>query len=198
HHTAAAWYLPRLGRLEQARHARRRGQLHEHTLFGGQDLVGSHDLAVGDLVDEAAGVVPGLLGELPGGRVADPDRGGDGARGGDRLTLDDGGGTTGLEAEHAWGSGRHAGLGVLGVSHPVRGDVAGVAHGDAMDVGSVPQRVDDLEGRGLLALQSVGVDRVHQCDGVVDAEFAGQFQAVVEVAVDLEQTGTVDKGLGEL
>src|SRR5699024_11255913 len=84
HHTAAAWYLPRLGRLEQARHARRRGQLHEHTLFGGQDLVGSHDLAVGDLVDEAAGVVPGLLGQRPGGRGADPDRGGDGARGGDR------------------------------------------------------------------------------------------------------------------
>ena len=88
--------------------------------------------------------------------------------------------------------------GVLAVAPPVRGDVAGVADRDAVDVGGAAERVADLERRGLLALDPERVDRVDQRDRVVDGQLLREFEAVVEVAVDLQQLGAVHERLREL
>ena len=64
--------------------------------------------------------------------------------------------------------------------------------------GARSERVDDLEGRGLLALDPVGVDRVDQRHRELVGQAAGQPQAVVEVALDLQQPGAVHQRLGQL
>ena len=63
-------------------------------------------------------------------------------------------------------------VGVLRVAHPVRRDVAGVADRQQVEVGGVAEEVDDLEGRGLLALEPDRVDRVDQRDRVVPGQAA--------------------------
>jgi hypothetical protein len=88
---------------------------------------------------------------------------------------------------------------VLDIALPVGGDVARVADGQRVHVGSGAKRIDDLERRGLLAFDAERVDGVDQRDGrVVRGEFAGQFQAVVEIAVNLDDLRTVHDGLREL
>ena len=87
---------------------------------------------------------------------------------------------------------------VLLVTLPVCGDVAGVADGQAVDVGSVAEGVDDLEGRRLLALDAGRVHRVDELDRVGLGELAGEGQAVVEVAVDLQQRRAVGDRLAQL
>ena len=96
-------------------------------------------------------------------------------------------GTGGLGAEHAGQSVRETVAVVLGVALPVRGDVARVADRQGVHVGRLAERVDDLERRGLLPFDAIRVDGVDQRDGrEVGGELAGQLQAVVEVAVDLD------------
>ncbi|GAB3999739.1 hypothetical protein GCM10029992_29390 [Glycomyces albus] len=67
-----------------------------------------------------------------------------------------------------------------------------------MDVGGVAEDGDDLEGGGLLAEDAVEVQVVDQGDRVVLGELVGDGEAVVEVAVELEELRAVDEGLGEL
>ena len=66
--------------------------------------------------------------------------------------------------------GGEAEVGVLRVAEPVRRDVAGVADREQVVVGGVAEEVDDLERRGLLALEPDRVDRVDQRDRVVPGE----------------------------
>ena len=101
-------------------------------------------------------------------------------------------------AAHHRLAGRVAGVGVLGVAEPVGRDVAGVADREDVDVGSVAEEVDDLEGGGLLALEPHRVHGVHQRDRVVLGEPAGEPQAVVEVAAHHDHLGAVHDRLGEL
>ena len=69
--------LALLGGLQQTGDGRGGRGLDENALLSGQQPVGAQDLTVRHLVDEAAGLVPRLHGELPGRGVADADRGGD-------------------------------------------------------------------------------------------------------------------------
>ena len=96
------------------------------------------------------------------------------------------------------GRARGAVRGVLDVAPPVRRDVAGVADGQAVHVGGVAEHVEDLERRGLLALDAERVDAVDERDGVVLGQVAAQVEAVVEVALDLQQLRAVHERLGEL
>ena len=65
--------------------------------------------------------------------------------------------------------------------------------------GAWPSDVDDLERRGLLALDADRVDGVDQRDRrEVGDDLAGHLQAVVEVAVDLNDLGAVHDSLRQL
>ena len=66
-----------------------------------------------------------------------------------------------------------------------------------MVIGGVSQSVDDLKRTGLLPLNAVGVHRVHQEYRVILAEFTGNFEAVIEVSVNLNNIGAVGDGLRE-
>ena len=89
-------------------------------------------------------------------------------------------------------------LRVLLVALPVRGNVTRVANRQQVVIGSVTQGVNNLEGTGLLTLNTVGVHRVHQEHRVVLAELASNLQAVVEVAVNLNDVSTVSNRLRQL
>ena len=67
-----------------------------------------------------------------------------------------------------------------------------------MDVGGVAEGVDDLERRGLLPLDAGRVDRVDELDRVGLVELAGDGEAVVEVALDLQDPGAVGDRLAQL
>jgi hypothetical protein len=67
-----------------------------------------------------------------------------------------------------------------------------------VEVGGVPEQVDDLEGSGLLALQPDRVDGVDERDGVVPGEPLGHLEAVVEVAAHHDDLGAVQDRLGHL
>ncbi len=67
-----------------------------------------------------------------------------------------------------------------------------------MDVWRIVKLVDDLEGGRLLPLDTCGVDAVDQRHGVLIGEISGEVQAVIEVAVDLQQSCAVGKGLTQL
>ena len=70
---------------EQAGDRGGRGRLAEDALAGGEPAVGVEDLLVGDRGDAAARGGEGVHRLLPAGRVADPDRRGDGLGVGDRV-----------------------------------------------------------------------------------------------------------------
>ncbi len=185
-------------RLQQPGDARGGGGLDEDALLLREQPVGGEDLPVGDRLDVAAGLVAGVERLLPGSGVADPDGGRDRRGRGDTGAGHDGRGAGGLEAEHARALRRDAVRGVLPVALPVGRDVAGVADGQAVHVGRVAERVAHLEGGGLLAVDAVGVDRVDQRRRVVLRQRAAQVEAVVEVALHLQQLRAVNERLRQL
>ena len=89
-------------------------------------------------------------------------------------------------------------VGVLAVALPIGRDVACVADGKAVDVRGVAEQVDNLEARGLLALDAIRVHAIDQRHGVVIRETTGEGEAVVEVALDLQQGRAMDDRLREL
>src|SRR5699024_5797010 len=145
------------------------------------------------------GLVPGRDGTVPRGRGPDPDRGGDGLRVRDRGAVDERCRARGLHAHHPGTRGDDALGVVLAVALPVRRDVAGVTDGQEMQIGRAAEHVDDLESGRLLPLDTHRVDRVDQTDlRVGGGGLAGQFEAVVEVAVDLDDRRAVHDRLGQL
>ena len=146
---------------EQAGDRSGRGRLAEDAFGGGKPVVGVEDLLVGDGGDAAARGGEGRHRLLPAGRVADPDRGGDGLGVGDGGAADQRRRALGLEAVE---DRRRADL--LEAA-PVGGDVAGVADRDRQRAGGAAQLLDDLEGRRLLAFDPVRVDRVDEFDRVL-------------------------------
>src|SRR5215469_710129 len=87
---------------------------------------------------------------------------------------------------------------ILPVAEPVGRDVTCVADRQAVHIGCVAERIDNLERRGLLALKPLGVDRVHERDRVVGGQLTNQLKAVVEVPVDLKQPGALCQSLRQL
>ena len=161
---------------EQPGDATRRRRLDEDADLGREQAVRGEDLLVGDRADEppdssrastacsheagfpiriARGDGLGLVDRVPRARSARRPRPGSPTSG-----------------ACAWRG--PAGEPVLAVAPPVRGDVAGVADGQEVDVGRVAERVDDLERRRLLALDPVGVDRVDEVHRVVPRRARGR------------------------
>ena len=112
----------------------------------------------------------------------------------------DGSRSLGLEPEHPRPASRrrHARVGVANEASPAGGDVAGVADRQGNGIGRLAQRIDDLEGNGLLAGDAVGVDRVDDRRHAVVAEPAHGGQRLVEVAVDHDQPGAGRNRLRQL
>ena len=77
------------------------------------------------------------------------------------------------------------------------GDVARVAHRQAVVVRGAAELFDDFEGRGFLTLQAEGVDRVHDGHRRLLGHLLDQFHALVEVAADLHDHGAVHHRLGQ-
>ena len=167
------------------------GRLAEDALVGGQEAVGVEDLRVGDGADVAARGGEGLHRLLPARRVADPDRARDRLRVRDRLAGDQRRGALGLEAEQPRRRPHLLEALVVG------GDVAGVADRDAERV-ELAERVQHLEGRGLLALEAERVDAVHERDRMSLHELAHERQRLVEVAAQRDHARAVHQRLGEL
>src|SRR4029078_2823684 len=152
---------------------------------------GSKELITGGSLDQTAGFVPGSSSLLGRGWIADTDRRSDGFGLENRVAQPQRSGARSLEPPHPRCSHSFAGRRVLLITTPVRRDIPGVANGNHMQVGSIPQLVDHFEGGGFLTLDPVGIDRVYQRDRIDLDELAGEFQTVVEVAVDLHDLGTV-------
>ena len=114
------------------------------------------------------------------------------------LAAHDRRGARRLEAEHARQARGVARGDVLAVAARVCGVVARVADGDEVEVGRVAEHLDDLEGAGLLALDAVVVHRVDEVHGVVRGELARDVEAVVEVALHLQELGVVRDRLAQL
>ena len=72
---------------------------------------------------------------------------------------------------------------VLVEAHPVGADIAGVADGDAEPIGCFTQGIHHLKGGGFLPLEPVGIEGVHQGDGVLIRHFANDGQGPVKVAL---------------
>ena len=105
----------------------------------------------------------------------------------------------GLEAEHAGGRVGVPRPSPLTETLPVRGDVAGVTHGQGQRVGWISESFRDLEGRGLLALYTVGVYRIDQRDvAELLGDPLGELQRRVEVALDLDYPRPVREDLYSL
>ena len=87
---------------------------------------------------------------------------------------------------------------VLEVTTPVRRDIPGVAHRDAVHVWRVAQDVDDLEGARLLSLYPLRVDRIDDRDRRVVGEVADDGEQLVEIPPNLEDPCAVHQGLRQL
>jgi hypothetical protein len=93
----------------------------------------------------------------------------------------------GLEAEHSGGGFGEAGLAPLLEASPVGGNVAGVADGQGEGIRRAAQRLADLEGSRLLALDAVGVYGVDEGDvAKLVGGPLGELQCRVEVSLDLD------------
>ena len=74
----------------------------------------------------------------------------------------------------------------------------GVADGQAVDVGRVAEASTISNAAVFWPSMRHGVDRVDERDRVVLGELAGEVEAVVEVALDLEQPRAVHERLRHL
>src|SRR5437773_10903443 len=131
-------------------------------------------------------------------RCADADGRRDGPRIGDGHAAHDRGSALGLGAVEAGLRPRDARVVGLGEAAPVRGDVAGVADRDEERVGCVAERLADLERRGLLTLDAVGVDAVHERRLARLAELAHDRERRIERAAYRDDARTEGDGLHEL
>ena len=105
---------------------------------------------------------------------------------------------TGLKSPHHGKRPAQTGVPVLLEPHPVGTDVAGVAHGNTQPVRSISQDVHHFEGRRFLSLEPVGVDGVHQGDGIAPRQVLGEGKGLVEVALNGQHFGAVQQSLGQL
>src|SRR5690606_35069312 len=174
------------------------GRLAEHAFFLCQQFLCGEDFGVGEFVEPAAGFFLQGPGLVPALRVADADGGGDGFRVLHRAAAHERGGAGGLVADHFRGAADDAGIFVFAVAHPVRGDVPGVADGQAVVVRGAAEFFNDFEGGGFLALQAERVDRVNDGHRGVLGDLLDEFHAFVKVAANLQGDGAVHHRLGQL
>lgn len=183
------------------------GGLHADPLLPAEELLRGDDLAVGDGGGVSACGVYRLQGLPAADRIPDPDGGGHG------LGVLLGDEVDGLRCERLGDRGRP-----LGLDAREHGDLVDPSdllelHArlvDGPDVGCVPdgeddpvgdivhQLVHDLEQHGLLALGPVGVDRVEQIQLPLLCHPPGERERIVEVAVDGQDLGAEEQGLGQL
>src|SRR5437763_9949803 len=183
--------LPRRGRLEQAGYGRRRRRFDEATLRRRQQAVRVEDLAVRDGTDVTTRLVAGADRLIPVRGVADANSGGDGLRVRDGLAVHQGSRSLRLPSEHPWPAVRAAVHLVFEIALPVGADVQGVPDGDAVRVGRLSQRVDHLEGGGLLPFDPERVDRVDDRDPAALGQLSDHAEGVVEVPPNRDDTGAV-------
>ena len=184
--------------LEEGRHGSGAGRLDEDALVGGEPLLGREDLRVLDDLEASARFGDGMDGSVPAGGASDPDGGGHGLGIVHRGPVIEGGGSRSLDAEHPGELVAAAEFLELLITLPVGGDVPGVADGEDVDVGGVAKLLDDFEGRRLLTLDAVGVDRIDDGEVASLAQFAHEAQGVVEVPPDGDNRRPVDVGLDHL
>src|SRR5215212_3150473 len=130
--------------------------------------------------------------------VPDPDCRGQGFGMVDSMAEDQWCRSRGLKGPHPWRPASDASTPVLRITTPVRGHVRTVADWQDVQVGSVPELVDDFERRCLLSLQTDGIDGIDKGDRVVLGQPPSQVQACIEVALDLYDTGPMHDRLGQL
>lgn len=176
-------------------------------LLPSEKLLGADDLLIVDRRRIPSGGIDGLQSLPSTDRVPDPDGGGHGLRVilGDEIVgvlregLRDGRSPLGLN------SGEHRDLvdpsdllelHACLVDGP---DVGGVAHGQDDPVRNVvSELVHDLEEDGLLSLGPVRVDGVEQIELLLLGHPPRESQSVIEVAVDGQDLGSEEQGLGQL
>lgn len=184
------------GDLEQAGNTGGAGWFAEDPFISGEVAVCGQDFLVGYGIDEPAGGVAGLFGELPACGIADANCGSNGFGIFHDFAGHYGCGTGGLESHHARDLAAEAGLFVFGISAPVGGNVACVSDGDKMKVRGIAEGIDHFEGSAFLADEAMGIDAVYEGDGIFRGNFADHLEGVIEVAADGEDFCTVHKGLG--
>ena len=137
----------------------------------------------------AAGLVAGREGQRPAGRAADADGRRDGLGVVHVVAEHERRGALGLEAEHPRRRLDEARAAVLAEAAPVGRDVAGVADRDGQVVGRVAEVLADLEGGGLLALDAVGVDGVHERQRMVGSGVSESSRTTRSASSKLPSTG---------
>ena len=136
--------------------------------------------------------------EFPARGIADADRGGDGFGFLDDSAVENRRRARGLEADHLRQARGASEPVKLFVAHPVGADVARIADRQDVNVGRVAEHFDDLERRGLLALETIRIDRIDDGDRLGLADLAHEPQRVVEIAVDGHDLRAIHEGLREL
>ncbi len=174
------------------------GGLAEDPFPLGQQLLRGEDLLVGAFVEPAARLLLRVPRLVPGLGMTDADGGGHGFGVIHGTAAQEGSGTGRLVTHHDGRRVDDAVIAVLGVALPVGGDVAGVAHRQAVVIGSRLELLHDLEGSGLLPLDAEGVDGVDDGHRGLFGNLLHQAHAVVEVAAQLDGDRAVHHGLGQL
>ena len=172
-----------------------------------EELLCADDLLVGDGGGVSSGGVDGLQGLPSADGVADPDGGrhGLGVLLGDEVVgvvgecLGDRRGSLGLDAGEHRDLVDPSDLLELHACLVDGPDVGGVSDRQDDPVGDVvPELVHDLEQDGLLSLGPVRVDGVEQVELLLLGHPPGESQGVIEVAVDGQDLGSEEQGLGQL
>ena len=88
-------------------------------------------------------------------------------------------------------------LSVFIEAHPIGADVAGIPHGNTQPIRGLSQGIHHLEGCRFLALQPIGVHRIHQGDRVLICNIANNGEGGIEVALDGNHFGSIKQGLGQ-
>ena len=173
------------------------GGFAEDAFLATQELVGLDDFCIRHIQESAVAGLTGGDGFGSVHRIADADGRCNGVRIAHGGVVDQRGGTAGLEPHHSRKGAAVTGLLVFLEAHPIGGDVAGIAHGNAEPVRSITEGIDDFESSCFLALQSVGVHRVDQRHGVFLRGFADDVQSAVEIAADGQNLSAIDEGLSQ-
>ena len=194
-HRGAGWHF--IFALEQACHRGSAGGFTEDSLLAAKQLVGRDDLRVGHIQERAIAGFASCQGLGSVDRVANADGGGDGFGVRHRGVVHQWGGSAGLESHHSGQAAAPAGLLIFLETHPIGGDVSGVAHGNAQPVGCITEGIHDFEGRRFLALQPVGIHRVHEGDGILLCRFPNDVEGAVEVAADRQHLSAVHQRLSQ-
>ena len=186
-----------LGSLQQPRDTNGRGGFRKDADGLGKEAMRCQNPSIINLTEIAVAIGLRSQRKIPRSRITNTNSGRDGVGVFHPFTPNKRCCTRGLEAKHSRNSIGSTAAGFFGIPPVICGVVSGISNRKEVVVRCLSQDFNYFKSRRLLAFDAVIIDGVHQMNGVVISQIPSQIEAIIKVALHLQNVSVVGDGLGK-